>query len=138
MTALPLTSPTVSDPTPAAAGHGRPSLVDRVRTGFTPVALVLGPVVTTIGFTLHAEDAEDHEEFLSAVGHHGAAWNLAHLLIPIGLLFFAAGFAGLLRLARGRGGFLMAGVVLGIVGTIATARSWRCRTSSWSSCRCSR
>jgi hypothetical protein len=120
MTALPATSPAVS--TSAAAANARPSLVDRVRHGFTPVALVLGPVVTTIGFTLHEADAEDHEEFLSTVGHHGAAWSLAHLLIPIGLLLFTAGFAGLLRLARGRGArFLVPGVVLGMVGMIATA-----------------
>jgi len=121
MTAVPATSPVV--PAASTATHdGRPSLVDRVRHGFTPVALVLGPVVTTIGFTLHEADAEDHEEFLSTVGHHGAAWSLAHLLIPIGLLLFTAGFAGLLRLARGRGaGFMVTGVVLGMVGMIATA-----------------
>ena len=121
MTALPATSPAVSRPATAAL-DGRPSLVDRVRTGFTPVALVLGPVVTTIGFTLHEADADDHQEFLSTVGHHGAAWNLAHLLIPIGLLLFTAGFAGLLRLARGRGtGLLVTGVTVGMLGMIATA-----------------
>jgi hypothetical protein len=93
-----------------------------VRHGFTPAALVLGPVVTATGFTFHEADAADPEEFLSTVGHHATSWNLAHLLIPIGLLFFAAGFAGLLRLARDRGAaFLATGVVLGIVGTIATA-----------------
>jgi MFS family permease len=124
MTALPATSAVV--PASTTAGHARPSLVDRVRHGFTPVALVLGPVVTTIGFTLHEADAEDHEEFLSTVGHHGAAWSLAHLLIPIGLLLFTAGFAGLLRLASGPSGqkgarFLVPGVVLGMVGMIATA-----------------
>ena len=121
MTALPATS-AVPTPTADGAGASRPSLVDRVRRAFTPFSLVAGPVVTAIGFTLHETEGKDHEEFLSNAGQHALLWNLAHLLIPIGLVFFTAGFAGLLRLARGRGaGFLVPGVVLGMVGTIATA-----------------
>ena len=97
-----------------------PRLIPELQRAAGPVALVLGPALSVIGFALHPLGQSDTTVFVARINAHPTLWALAHLLIGVGLAVFAAGVGSTLRLADGRGArCFVAGVTLSGVGAAA-------------------
>jgi hypothetical protein len=100
----------------------KPDNWTRIRRGLTPAALLVGPIMTSVGFAMHDKGLDDDVAFVRAIDGHVNRWMFTHLLIAAGFFLICIGTGAVARLARGRGksATVMATVMIA-VGTIAAA-----------------
>lgn len=85
------------------------------RTG-TALAMILGPFLLAVGFFIHPLDKSTGAAELQMIVDNIGRWNLAHLLLLVGAVFFIPAVLGLMQLLRERGAWfgLIGGWLAGI------------------------